>query len=59
MEQESENEMTIILKPCPFCGGDIRLDGFYFLMCDLCSLRMYDYNNELLIEKWNRRVKTK
>lgn len=57
------------LKPCPFCGGKIKLDedDFYMFCCDKCGAgitfakeledgRATDCNKKESIEKWNRRA---
>ena len=57
------------LKPCPFCGGTIKLDedDFYMFCCDKCGAGITfakeledgtatDCTKEESIEKWNRRV---
>lgn len=57
------------LKPCPFCGGKIKLDedDFYMFCCDKCGAGITfakeledgtatDCNKKESIEKWNRRA---
>ena len=57
------------LKPCPFCGGKIKLDedDFYMFCCDKCGAGITfakeledgtatDCNKKESIEQWNRRV---
>lgn len=51
------------LKPCPFCGGDIRivrLHGSYgeqwYARCDRCEVSSYYYKTEAqAIEAWSAR----
>jgi endogenous inhibitor of DNA gyrase (YacG/DUF329 family) len=55
------------LKPCPFCGGKVKLDedGFYMFCCDNCGAGVAfaketedgaeDMNKEESIHAWNRR----
>lgn len=59
------------LKPCPFCGGKVRikevlsLSGLncdYFVGCDICGARTEEvilspeYSvYQVLVDKWNRR----
>lgn len=56
------------LKPCPFCGHKITDrqpfwddlgtdDDYYVIRCPLCMVLMYEETPELVIEKWNKRVK--
>ncbi len=46
------------LKPCPFCGGEARIDKLYenewYVYCPKCE-RHYDTEQEA-IENWNARV---
>lgn len=62
----------IELKPCPFCGGEARLEKDYdggwsaFVMCDKCLARtgLISANirycaNDKAIEVWNNRVSGK
>ena len=48
-------------RPCPFCGGEIRVvdcGGEYFdFWCFNCLLSMQADTYEEGLEKWNRRVK--
>lgn len=49
------------LEPCPFCGKR-DLDRFYngvihfYIRCNACHLTMSNYDEDKLIERWNRRV---
>ena len=56
--------MTEKLKPCPFCGGEVRLIfsryTLPFIQCEKCNARVDWYDKELHeskidIEAWNRR----
>ena len=54
------------LKPCPFCGGEVRLDIAYsdvrdtVIYCDGCdmvyTLDDCDATKEQIAEAWNRRI---
>jgi len=50
------------LERCPFCGGKARL-GHYFgkfhIECSKCSVEMKDYNIDVVMKKWNKRIKRK
>ena len=63
--------MDVMLKPCPFCGGDARIivlkRGFEsIVVCTTpeCGVRRHSYNNGAtdetvawkLMAAWNRRV---
>ena len=63
------NAMMEKLKPCPFCGGKIKLDedDFYMFCCDKCGAGITfakkledgtatDCSKKESIEKWNRRA---
>lgn len=49
------------LKPCPFCGGEIRIARLYggygepwYARCDRCDVSGYYYNTEAqAIEAWS------
>ena len=54
------------LKPCPFCGGEVRLekdfaqtkDPVYYFECDKCGILVYPdelIDREKSIEAWNTR----
>ena len=46
------------LKPCPFCGGEIRLfdTGYFWWTCKGCGVCSKGYySKEKAIEAWNRR----
>lgn len=57
----------IELKPCPFCGGQVKLDedDFYMFCCEECGAgitfakeqdgRAEDCSREESIDKWNTR----
>ena len=59
---------TNVLKPCPFCGGNVDLNHYvlkgsdwWYVACKTCQIAMDPlYWNEQTkaeaIEKWNRRV---
>ena len=54
------------LKPCPFCGGEVRLDIAYsyfrdtVIYCDVCdmvyTLDDCDATKEQIAEAWNMRT---
>lgn len=59
--------MTEKLKPCPFCGGKVKISNgynidfnnrsheFFFAICLECGARGSDGNTEKeAAEKWNR-----
>ena len=55
--------MTIKLKPCPFCGGEVKLYGngtlhTHYIACIFCTCDLSDESltPEELVEKWNTRV---
>lgn len=46
------------LLPCPFCGGQPRLDGWYGVRCKTCHAEIAVMNrepNDTAIKNWNRR----
>jgi len=49
--------MSIVkLKPCPFCGGKIKLDGVYILGHKKnCYLHNSIITGKKLVPAWNRR----
>ena len=56
--------MTTKLKPCPFCGGEIRkfigpLKNTVMFVCDKCGADVCFYGGEYepkATEKWNKRI---
>lgn len=57
------------LKPCPFCGHEVKIDedDFYMFCCDDCGVGVTfakvledgtatDMNKGESIEAWNRRI---
>jgi len=49
---------TIDLSPCPFCGGDVRIIGdfFVFVTCCKCGIMVGGVSLTNVADKWNRRV---
>ena len=57
---------NIDLKPCPFCGGNVRFDKAYsyfrdsVIYCDGCDIVFTMYGSDALDDDvarvWNRRV---
>ena len=58
--------MMMEIKPCPFCGGEVRLDVAYsyfrdtVIYCDGCDM-VYTLDDcsatkEQIAEAWNRRI---
>ena len=57
---------NVVLKPCPFCGGEADviehlfhgLDSLYGLQCKKCKAKTYLFyeSEEKAIEAWNRRT---
>lgn len=53
-----------VLKPCPFCGGDVKhiqglppLDDSHFIDCPGCGISSkIASTKEAVIEAWNRRA---
>lgn len=58
------------LKPCPFCGGEVKLikytimnfffhEDAYYIKCDKCEAQIgwngKRFKKNKLIESWNRR----
>ena len=50
------------LKPCPFCGGDVKITigvfGSSMIVCDKCGADVCFYGAEVIdkaIDAWNRR----
>lgn len=47
------------LKRCPFCGGEAKICGYYFIQCVKCgSSTLTHTNRELTINTWNARIPT-
>lgn len=49
------------LKPCPFCGGEAKVQSFYKNHCVYCakcnaSTMKYFQTETKAIEAWNRRA---
>lgn len=49
------------LKPCPFCGGEAKVQRFprnYSVYCTECGARTMSFKptEEEAVEDWNRRV---
>lgn len=56
-----ENE----LKPCPFCGSDVKIEYIFpnefVIVCENCGIAALPANEKIceldvLIDRWNRRV---
>ena len=48
------------LKPCPFCGGQARLNGSYYfdVECTECGIRTAPSSSDAeVIKLWNTRTK--
>lgn len=46
------------LKPCPFCGGEVKVDGGpdKSIFCIRCrTFNFFDNDTERMIRKWNTR----
>lgn len=44
------------LLPCPFCGGEAEVCGYYFIQCTKCgSSTLTHTNREESIKAWNTR----
>lgn len=67
-----QREAMIELKPCPFCGGNARLNSllryvydaaaaefYFYVMCGLCLNRTASFKDDekIPIKLWNKRVK--
>jgi hypothetical protein len=55
--------MTKELKPCPFCGGEAKLEGpgdgwgeFYKVSCPPCVSQSFTASRDVVIGEWNKRV---
>lgn len=57
---QSPHKISDELKPCPFCGGDARLDsGFdsYWIECKHCGATAEgDKTHDTAIASWNKRA---
>lgn len=62
------NYDKVVLKPCPFCGGAVKLnfhfvptlDGDeyneYYIGCAACGIYLYQlWEYDKIVEKWNTR----
>ena len=62
---ESEMTKEIELKPCPFCGGEARLndwggEGFWEVVCHECKNRTRPTTSKAtVIKAWNTRAPIK
>jgi Lar family restriction alleviation protein len=51
------------LLPCPFCGGEAKLDHLtavddFFICCTKCEIQQIaNYNDYEAIERWNTRAR--
>ena len=44
------------LLPCPFCGGEAEVCGYYFIQCTKCGSSTLTHTNiEKAIQAWNNR----
>ncbi|MBQ2622333.1 MAG: Lar family restriction alleviation protein [Thermoguttaceae bacterium] len=53
-----ENEQTVELIPCPFCGSKVELsasDGGWCILCAKCGCRMENTDKGTLLDLWNDR----
>lgn len=63
--KEKVGRRMIELKPCPFCGGDVRFDKAYsyfrdsVIYCDGCgmvfTLDDCAASDDIIVRAWNRR----
>lgn len=64
LDDDAVGEITPILKPCPFCGGEAELvgNGYFFdvscknIKCRGCTSCLDSKTEAEAIEAWNRRV---
>ena len=64
-ERLGTDDITVILKKCPYCGGDARLNygewdyDIFGVSCRSCGAYVCDTEDdtgEKAIKKWNQRV---
>ena len=53
--QSKESKKESLLR-CPFCGGEAKICGYYFIQCTKCGTSTLTHTNrEEAIESWNTR----
>ena len=49
------------LKPCPFCGGEAKLEASsafptYYVRCDCCGVSTLANRQDQVVDEWNTRA---